>query len=356
MKKDSAWKQNLILILGAILIVASYTITGTYSLFENSSQAYGTVIAASQEDIISHMEIVYSSNHMPVIRLEKGNNIDYSPIVFFSIEGEAKHYVLNINPVKVDDVVEVAIKTNVNLPQALSLIASSEDEIGGTLKVKHLNEFINETLEFKLHKGSLLRSFFTNQNLARYIPRNLNKGQRGELVDFVGYSLLYSKEYLEWQWLDWLEEKDWIGRLEIDRDQALLIDIIAPNLLEYNERLYDFYEISMMELQKAREDNDRLSGENKQLSGQNQELSQTIEDLKGQNRRLGNSIYSLEAEIQNLLDRLENEAEKLVDKPGIPEEPEIPETPSQPEETKESEAPETLDAIKEPDIENELEI
>ncbi len=67
---------------------------------------------------------------------------------------------------------------NVNLPQALSLIISPKDEVTGRIRIKHLNEFIDDTLEFSFSKDYLLSRYFSNKNLETCDANYLSKSEK----------------------------------------------------------------------------------------------------------------------------------------------------------------------------------
>lgn len=333
MKKHRIWKKTLGFILVGILIAIAFTLTDTYSLYQKSSDGYGEVVAATKEDIISNMEIYYH-NHMPILRVEEGKNIDYSPIVFFSIEGDAKDYALHINSIKVDGIVEVPIMPNVNLPQALSLIISPKDEVTGRIRIKHLNEFLDDTLEFSFSKDYLLSRYFSNKNLETYDANYLSKSEKNKLVKLMENTLLYAKRYLEWDTVEWAEDNNWISKVDMAGEQTLLVDIIAPNLLEYNEKLYELFEILTRDLENEIEKNNALFKEN-------HELEESVNRLEEEKGKLNNYIYTLELEIEQLLDRLDK---KPVLDPEEPKTPEESETPEEPETLEEPEIPEEPEA------------
>lgn len=308
------------------MIATVLTLTDTYSFFQKDDGGQGSVIAANREDIISSMEIYYDKD-VPILKLERGKNIEYSPIVFFSIEGDAKDYTLHVNSVKLDGTVEIPIIPNVNFPQALSLILSPRNEVTGIMNVKHLNEFIDETLEFSFSKEYLLARYFYDRGIERYNVSYLSISEKDELVDLVGNTLLYAKRYLGWDAVEWEEEDNWISEMHITADQVLLVDIIAPGLMEYNERLYQLFEIITRDLENQIEKNNILLKEN-------EALLETIEELEGENGKLHNHINALELEIEELLDRLGKET--------VPEEPETIEVPEEPE------------VLENPDIPDEL--
>lgn len=302
MREINIWKKILVLVLTGVFIAMIFPIFETYSLFQISKDGYGKVIAATQEDIISNMEIYYRHN-TPILYLEKGENVDYSPIVFFAIEGDAKDYVIHMDSIKVDGAVEMEIVPNINLPQALSLITNPKEKIEGRIRVKHLNEFIDETLEFTFTKRYLLGKFFSNENLGARRLNYLSKDDKSGINGLIQDTLLYVDGYMDWDGIHWEERGNLISRINITRDQAALINIIAPNLLEYNERLYSL-------LEKVNKDLEEEIKKNKELFKENQVLNREINNLKLDKAKLHSHIYSLESKIKNLEEKLEKEEDK----------------------------------------------
>ncbi len=48
--------------------------------------------------------------------------------------------------------------------------------------------------------------------------------------------------------MEW-EEDNWMSEIDISHDQALLVDIIAPGLIEYNGKLYQLFELITKDLE-----------------------------------------------------------------------------------------------------------
>lgn len=290
-KTDTLYKAIGLLLVG-IVIALGFTLTDTYSWFINNRDGHGKVIATSREDIIGHMEVYYRRD-VPVLKLVKGDGIEYTPVIFFSIEGDAKDYTLHVNSVRLYDEVEVPIVPNINLPQALDLIIGGKEEIAGNIRVKHLNEFIDESLEISFSKEYLLKRYFLNMGLNRLDGYDLSHEQNMELMNLVEDTILYAGRYIEWEPVDWEEGEDWIGEVSISSEQARLIDIIAPNLLDYYKRLYDVFDITLEKLGFAMEKIDMLEEENEALLTR-------ISELEGERASLIGHITSLEAEIHRL--------------------------------------------------------
>lgn len=288
MRESNVLYKVIGFVLISIIIILSFMVNDTYSQFVDSRDGYGKVIATSKKDIIADMEVYYKGD-VPILRLKKGNGIDYAPVVFFSIEGKAKDYVLHINSVKLYDEVEVPIVPNINLPQALYLILSPEEAIVGEIRIKHLNEFIDESIEIKFTKDYLLRQYFLNRGLedSNYYHFSY-KGENG-IIDLVKDALLYTGRYLNWETIKWDEGRNWIGEINISTEQSQLIDVIAPNLLDYHKRLYEVLDTTIGDLKAEREKNNILNEEN-------QNLLTRIKTLEEENSKLNSHILTLQME------------------------------------------------------------
>ncbi len=314
----------------------TFTVADTYSWFNNNEDGYGEVIAASRKDILTDVKIDYKGD-VPILKLKKAPDIDYSPVIFFSIEGDVKDYILHMDSVKLRDEVEIPIVPNVNLPQVLNLIIGGEKEVVGNIRVKHLNEFIDEPMEFKLSQDYLLNRYFLNKGVRSYGSNNLSNEEKDELIDLVKDTLLYTERYLTWEPLSWEESGNRIEKAYISEKQAQLIDIIAPNLLDYNERLYQLLNIITKDLEDEMEKNNILSKEN-------EELLSRIAALEEENMQLNTYILDLEEKIH-----------KLTTGPAIsPENPELPvPNPEVPQPPVPEENPEESEDLKTPEGEDE---
>ena len=298
MSKKNLLIRSLGFLIVGIFIALIFTLTpGTYSVFTRDYDGPSTnVEAATSRDFIKEMEIDYEGDQ-PFIRLEKSNTIDYSPVVFFSIEGELRDYILHINSVKLDDELSIPIIPNVNLPQAISLIISPNKEITGEIKIKHLNEFIDEKLQVKIPKKYLIERYFSHKGLEDFKSDDLSISEKDEMIRFVERIILYASPYMDWNSVayeeDLYEMEEYqnsslpISKMDISYDQESIMDLIAPNLLEYNEKLYSLLEILLGDL-------NNLMGENKKLTKENQRLMDYIIELEGNISQLNNQADEVE--------------------------------------------------------------
>lgn len=308
------------LVVGIVIVFVFSITPGTYSWFMNSYEGpIPKVEAATSKDFIEEMEIYYDVD-TPYIRLKKSNTIDYSPIIFFSVEGDLEDYILHIDSAKLEGVVDIPIVPNVNLPQAISLILSNNDEINGEIRVKHLNDFIDETLHVSISKEYLLERYFFHGGLDNFQRAHLSKGEKDAMVNFVEEMISYTSNYLDWDNVIWNENgyelheyglKDLpIGKAEMSNEQIRIIDIIAPNLLDYNDKLYSIMEILFNDV------NNEIM-RNRVLEEKNNELSINIEELELTIAQLKNEISSLERDNDALYDQIRDLEETIREKDDV---------------------------------------
>lgn len=297
-------------LLAGIIIALTFTlIPDTYSWFTREEGTSGGVKAATAKDIIDLIEVDNEAGR-PIIRLRKAKDVEYSPVVFFSVEGEAEEYILHIDSVQLsgDEEHNLPIIPNINLPQTISLILSGKDEVKGTLYVKHLNQFINEKLSFSLSKDYLLETYFLGKGLFVVESGNLNISsmERDELIQHIIKTIDYTGNFID---LDEAEWEEWNNQLNVDNGYSMpiskltispyqlnIIDKITPNLIGYSDRLYSILEELIGLLNIKAEEINELTLENEKLIEKNNAMEEEI-------ARLNNHISQLESEITDLLSR-----------------------------------------------------
>lgn len=162
-------KITLIIGLCTILIVITTTIYHTCSLFFKEIICTGTVSAATEEDIIQYASI--DNTNPAEIVIKPADNLDYNPIIYFSIEGEIKDYIMHINPVQLGVTQEnIPIRLKVNLPQYMELLQNNKDKICGMIYIKYLNGFIDKNYEVEFTKSYILDIFNQDNNMQE--PQN----------------------------------------------------------------------------------------------------------------------------------------------------------------------------------------
>lgn len=132
----------------------------TYSWFTSKMTYDLSVTVATTEDILEKIEI--ETVDPKEIILKKNNSINIEPVIYFSVEGEASDYILHINPIKLKTHKKytVPINVTVSLQQYIRLWFSSKTEIYGKIRIKYLNEFIDEERDIKFTKGYLLNKLY----------------------------------------------------------------------------------------------------------------------------------------------------------------------------------------------------
>ncbi|KPU45148.1 hypothetical protein OXPF_12750 [Oxobacter pfennigii] len=231
---------NIILAAGVLISLAFFSGQNVYSWFSSAASANMDVQVGTADSIIAviNMETINPDK----IRLAKSAEITDSPLIFFSVEGEAAQYVSPLNPVRIADSIEVPIKVRVTLRQYLELLQNEED-FTGEIKVKYLNEFIDEGLAFTF-KGDFLKASFIEA-----LENEENITGDSSLNDELTELLLYIVRYGIW-------DEDIVDNIaaglgvnekfsedmfefSFSKEQLRLLKALTPGLIEYVDRLYD---------------------------------------------------------------------------------------------------------------------
>lgn len=354
--------------VGIFIAIVFTAIPGTRASFVKGYDGPTTEVeAATTKDFIEDMEVYYQEDKA-FIRLRKADMIDYSPIIFFTVEGEIEDYISHIDAIALEDQVNIPIKVNVNLSQAISLIISPQEEIKGEIRIKHLNNFIDESLEITISKDYLIDSYFSKDKAKDFQTNYLTGDKKDQMINFVKNNIIYSSSYINWDEVIWEEnvieyQASYsslpISKLEISSYQSSIIDIIAPKILTYQDRLYSLLELTLADLNSEIVKNDDLTLRNDELMIRNESLVDEISRLEEDIARLrddllylNNRLDTVEKDNQNLNDQiLESEIIDENDQLEHPDLEEVPviEDPVDPEEIPVEEAPlgeETLDREK----------
>ncbi|WP_069650496.1 hypothetical protein [Caloranaerobacter ferrireducens] len=148
----------------------------TYSWFTSKTTYDLSVTAATTEDILEKIEIE-TINPKEII-LKKNNSINIEPVIYFSVEGEASDYILHINPIKLKTHKEYTVPINVvvNLKQIVELLNKNKKRVQGTIRIKYLNEFIDEEINIEFARRYLLKKFLEELGI-----RCLNEEDESEI-------------------------------------------------------------------------------------------------------------------------------------------------------------------------------
>ncbi|KGG79947.1 hypothetical protein Y919_09050 [Caloranaerobacter azorensis H53214] len=127
----------------------------TYSWFTSKTAYDMSVTAATTDDILEEIEI---DKVNPEEILLKKNLIDIEPVIYFSVDGEISDYILHINPIRLKTYERYIIPINVtvNLQQIMDLLMKNKKRIYGTIKIKYLNEYIDEERNIEFTSEYLL--------------------------------------------------------------------------------------------------------------------------------------------------------------------------------------------------------
>lgn len=291
---------------------------GTYSYYKKEYNGPTTMVqAAGQGDFIGGMEIVYVGD-APYLKLTQADNMDYAPVIFFSIEGPLKEYILHIDPVSLKGEMMIPIVPNVNLAQAISLIFDSK-WIEGRIKIKHLNEFINKPLDFKISKKYLLERYFLNKRPSKLAMTSLSSGEKAEMEELVANMISYTSPYMDWDKVSWQEADNSmqrsqsktlpIGKANVSSNQRSIIDLIAPDLLKYNEKIYSIMEVLVKDLNNQIDENNSLKMEKQELMDEVKDLEKTVAELKDKTNNL--EIHN--DELNRDIVKLKNNNDELYD-------------------------------------------
>lgn len=316
MKKNNILAKSLAFLLVGVIIALIFTLApDSYSSFRNLFKSpEGNVKAASTEDILEVFEIDYDGKQ-PIIRLKKAEGLDYSPIIFFSVSGDIEEYILHIEPIQLvgDVVYEIPIVPNVNLPQSVSLSLpwNITKDTSGQIRVKHLNAFLEEELEFKM-ANSYLYKFYWGKNVNKNELSGVHddEEEKDAITDYLIEIISYLGDYIKWEEVKWdsyvddfYNSNDYyipIGNVEMNPYQTKIVDKVAPNLLEYNDKLYSEMETMVEELNRISEENKGLKTEVESLSNENERLSEQNASLARENSDLEDRISRLQSLIEEL--------------------------------------------------------
>lgn len=300
MRNNKVLKRSITFLLVGIMIAMVFSlIPDTYSLFNKEfNGSNGKVVAATTKDIIADIDIYYEGDK-PILMLKKATDYEFSPLVFFSVEGEIEEYILHMDPIRLEGEANISIIPNVNLSQAISLILSEESQIVGEVRVKYLNEFIDESISITLSRRYLLESYRLDNGLEDYEISSLSSEEKELLVKLIKDTLIFTERYLGWESAQYeeygvriLDNGQYvlpISKVRISSNQESIIRMVAPDFLMYNERLYNILEVLCDEINREFENNNRL------ILG-NEELVRNIEALKIERDQLINRNTSIEIE------------------------------------------------------------
>jgi hypothetical protein len=170
---------------GIIVNFAFLFSTDTLSWFTSARSACLHVKAATTADLIEKISV--EERNPQEIRIKKAANYIGTSVLYFAIEGEALEYLAHLNPIKLDthEEISVPLKPRVQLHQFFKLV-NKKNNITGTLRIKYLNEFIDEEFSFT----------YTNRFLLDCFIQSLQDGLKDKMRGTRGTSLLKGQDEL----------------------------------------------------------------------------------------------------------------------------------------------------------------
>ncbi|MTI69378.1 MAG: hypothetical protein FH751_03850 [Firmicutes bacterium] len=367
-KKKIILKSVGFLTAGVIVSGAFLINFDTYSWFSDEMTSQVRVMSATTEDLIKILDKSMEEENgkwvnPKEIKIKGTDKIATNATFYFSLDGDIKDYILHINPAKLrfkGGIYTADIKPNINLIQFINLLIDGPKKINGTLKIKYLNEFIDEPREVSFTREYLIKQFRKefDKNDSKEVVRNNNDEIKGDLIEVIKY--IANK-------IEWNEEKNIkegkeniasidksIDKIKLQENQIEIISIVAPKILGYIENLEvtindlnkvidenvfkieklnvekKILETKVKELEEIKKENEKIKEEQKlniekltkevdklndyidKLKDNNEELNERILDLKEYKKDLARTIRSLRNEKESLIK--ENEKLKIENK------------------------------------------
>jgi hypothetical protein len=287
------------LLAGMLVNIGMPENPGTYALFTHSAFSKLEVRAASTEDILQLWEVVEDcTGSSRELVLQKAEKCGSSPVIYFSLEGEAANYVLHINPVTLSsgEKYEIPIDTDVNLMQYMELLSDRRSFIEGTVRIKYLNAFVDEAKTIKISRSLLLERFMqpirrggvqaagpAKYGMTAATPEGPDSGGDAE-KDVAPSGALASlirriASFGVWDRVTWSGEAGRLSPPEMRPEQDRVVNTVAPGLEEYIGALREANE-------GLREQLDRKSGEAGDLEKALKELEERYSAAQDELRAL----------------------------------------------------------------------
>ena len=331
MKLDKSYVPKILkksfsfLIAGAIVTGVTLIMPNSYSIFTKKYETLGNVSAISKNELIEDFKVV--NDGIPTIKIKKTKDLGYDPIVYFSVEGEAASYILHIQPVKlVDDsqYYNVPINVNVNLYQVIDLLKNyKQDCVPGKIRLKYLNEFIDEEAELKLSKSYLISKYLEEAGLLNSSSINLDNP---DII--IKNILIQSASQVPWEQVNTENDKNInkgitssnesynnpINPLSLTEEQRRMIDAVTPGMFSHinilNNTINNYASLLNDKTKEIKELNDSIAEKNnqielyeseiKKLQETNIALTNTIDSLYKENSGLAAEKQGLEISLDSL--------------------------------------------------------
>lgn len=281
-KRPVKYKMVNIVCLCALLIINIVLVlsSGTRSSFSRSFSEGLQVNAGTGKDIISNFDIQPSSGKamgiMSVseqeymvldpeyIEMEKADGLDYNPVVYFTVEGEAADYVRHINPVVMDSKTkQVPVEAKFDLQSYIQLV-NGKDKVDGTIIIRcFLGGFVNETKEIEFTRDYLIKQYCRELGIS--------EGKEDTLPAVI--TLLAGQK----PWEPVVVEPS--GNVQMSNEQKIIIDMIVPGLVGGLANQISERDTKISDLTAKVDELNKLISD---LQSQTENLNPEIEELKTQ--------------------------------------------------------------------------
>ncbi len=250
------------ILVGMIFAIKSPTFSFFSSKFEEGMEVNASVTSDFIESIAFEWADANNKLNPTAIIIRKATESTDNPLLYFSIDGEATNYILHINPIKLDkSMIRIPIVPNINTEQWETLwrpFWKSDATVNGTIKIKYLNEFIDESKTFT----------FTG----KYLRSKIN-----EPIDNSGSNAgLMTARFLSIQETGTVS--DTVYGIEMNEKESELVNIIIPGMTDYLHSVENDLEEYKIKVKKLEKEKDSLSELNKQLEKRIKNL-QSINNL-----------------------------------------------------------------------------
>lgn len=345
--------KSVALLTGGALVGFAFLINiDTHSWFTSKAMQEVKVTAATTSDIIEYFNIKEDSKGNAIaIEISKKENLDHSPILYFSVEGDALDYVLHINPVKLEQqgIYEIPIEPNINPVQWVDLTSPWKGEKTGTIKIKYLNEFIDIEMPISFTHAYLRQRLLEDINRKAVSIEKVSDEkaleEATELITFISESFEWEENNNEIRMFSLESDSIYdIERFSIDSEienrdsieverfilssnmylgltpnQSQIISTISFKILPHIERLYStienlvgilnekLIEIGILNAQveeqeiKIEEQTEKIA----ELEENKQELTEKTEELDKENLELKDNIEALNKDKEDLYREIE---------------------------------------------------
>ncbi|MGB9840458.1 hypothetical protein [Thermovenabulum sp.] len=324
--------RALIIVFSGLMISTTFLINDKTAAWFTSRAEYSfQVQAASEEDIIEELFTTSGgkkTNLNPdTIIVKKAKDMKPNFIIYFTLEDENKKsktgritdYILHINPLEIDNngQIKIPIKLKFNYRDLVYLWNNYDGTTKGIITLKYLNGFIVKEypVEFEnsflwakaaaMLTGAEEKSYDKNK---KYDLEKQMKEHTAKIIEEIAGNIRW-QEIAESPRVERFT-KDTINpfeKIQLEEEQKNIIDIIVPGLREYIERMYNYIEKIVInlneknaEIEKQNMIIEEMLRENAKLQKEKEELFKEKQELEKQNAELKEEIERLEKRIEGL--------------------------------------------------------